>query len=217
MERTNQDGDALGAKSHCEIVELLSDIKELESNIKGFEVREDVLDIQQELGIEEFNEPEISKQFPIEQSLPIVPLPEIPQELLETETVEQKMKQFLSEKLSVKLHFNKVKDFLKKKGLRLPESNPLLPRATFTLKIDDKGKLVGLNIPDPEQEGLIKRIISIIKNKTKSSSEEESTPKGIVGKIKGIFTKIIPKKSEGEGGSVISGIVGKIKGILPGR
>jgi hypothetical protein len=217
LEGANQDGDTLGAKSHSDIVGLLSDIKELESNIKEFEVREDVLDIQQELGIEEFNEPEISKQIPVEQALPIVPLPEIPEELLQTETIEKKMKQFFSEKLYSKLHLKDVKDFLKKKGLRIPERDPLLPKATFNLKIDDKGKLVGFDIPNPEQESLIKHIISTIKNKTKTSSEEESTQKGIVGKITGIFTKIIPRRGEGEKESVISGLAGKIKAILPGK
>ncbi|MBN2603713.1 MAG: hypothetical protein JXA91_06250 [Candidatus Thermoplasmatota archaeon] len=217
MEKTNQDGDALGAKSHSEIVELLHDLKELESNIKEFEVKEDVLDIQHELGIEEFNEPEISKQFPIEQSLPIVPLPEIPEELLETETIEEKMKQFLSEKFSPKLHLGKVKEFLKKKGLKIPERDSLLPRATFTLKINEKGKLVGFNIPNAEKENLIKHLISIIKNKTKQPSEDETAPKGVLGRIKGIFTRIIPKKQEGENESIISGLVGKIKGILPGK
>ena len=217
MEQTNHDGDALGAKSHFEIVGLLQDIKELETNIKEFEVAEDVLDIQQELGIGEFNEPEISKQIPIEQPLPIVPLPEIPEELLESETIEKKMKQFFSEKLSAKLHLKEARVFLKKKVLRIPEEDPFLPRATFTLKIDNSGNLVGFNIPNPDQQNLIKHIVSIIKNKSKSSSEEESAPKGIVGKITGIFTKIIPRKGEGESESESSGIFGKIKGILPGK
>lgn len=215
MEETNHDGDALGAKSHFDIVGLLQDIKELESNIQKFEVKEDVIDIQQELGIGEFNEPEISKQIPIEQPLPIVPLPEIPEELLESEKIEKKVKKFFSEELPARLHLKEAGVFLKKKVLRIPDEDPFLPRATFTLNIDNSGNLVGFDIPNPNQQNLIKSIVSAIKNKSKSSSKEESAPKGIVGKITGIFTKIIPKKGEGESES--SGIFGKIKGILPGK
>jgi len=90
-------------------------------------------------------------------------------------------------------------------------------KSTFTLRIDDKGHLVGFNIkkPKPKKEKKSRRILLFRRKKGEvgASAEpaaEKPEVKGIKGKIIGIVSKIKPKKS----GSKVSGIVGKTKGIF---
>ena len=94
------------------------------------------------------------------------------------------------------------------------------PRSTFTLRINDQGDLAGFNIkkPKPIKEKKHRKLLPFRKGATEESEAEETTEEsGIKGKIKGIFSRVKPKKSGEESGSKISNIVGKLKGVIPRR
>ena len=88
---------------------------------------------------------------------------------------------------------------------------------TFTLGIDDRGKLVGYNIKKPKSERGHRRILPFGKSATEESGAKEAEEPGIKGKVKGLFSRIKPKQSGESGGSKISSLLGKIKGVLPKR
>ena len=88
---------------------------------------------------------------------------------------------------------------------------------TFTLRIDDQGRLIGYNIKKPKSEGGHRRILSFGKGTTEESGTNEAEEPGIKGKIKSIFSRIKPKQSGESGGSKISILLGKIKGVIPKR
>ncbi len=89
--------------------------------------------------------------------------------------------------------------------------------STFTLRIDDQGALVGLNIKKPKPEKKLRELLSFGKSATKESGAEATEEPGIKGKIKGLLSRIKPKQSGESGGSKISILLGKIKGVLPKR
>jgi len=88
---------------------------------------------------------------------------------------------------------------------------------TFTLRIDDQGRLMGYNIKKPKSEGGHRRILPFGKGTTEESGAKEAEEPGIKGKIKDLFSRIKPKQSGESGGSKVSSLLGKIKGVLPKR
>jgi hypothetical protein len=114
---------------------------------------------------------------------------------------------------------------LKKTGKSLPEEKrfhllpPREPRGTFTLRLDDKGNLVGFNIkePAPKLSVQLKQFIAS-KRKTKTPKEEQEPVKGIKGKLLRLLPKRGKKSEESEDQQGrFSGIISKIKNIIPSR
>jgi len=83
----------------------------------------------------------------------------------------------------------------------------MLQQSTFTLRLDEKGNLVGYNLKKPKP----------LKAPKQETSAPEPEVKGVKGKILRVVSKIRRKKSSKEGGSKLSGIGGKLKGIIPRR
>ena len=99
-------------------------------------------------------------------------------------------------------------------------------RSTFTLKLDKKGNLIGLNIKQPKEKIKIKTAVKGLIKRKPSEDKNEPSPdiklkeiKGITGKIKALPKVIkskIPsgKRNEDNKEVGLSKIVGKIKGIF---
>ena len=128
----------------------------------------------------------------------------------------------------------KIGNFLKRvkvnpSGIKTPELTELQNQlessevglrpgnTTFTLRIDDQGRLMGYNIKKPKSKGGHRRILPFGKGTTEESGAKEAEEPGIKGKIKDLFSRIKPKQSGESGGSKVSILLGKIKGVLPKR
>ena len=214
LEELDQKKRSSALKSHNEILDLFKELETIEENIKSPEVIEEII-IQPDISKQEIEQTDITGE--IEKDLDT---------LEDSVKKEKKHKlQFLSKLRKKKKPKEPKKRFLKLRRLKPKENEDvqgeLKPiKSTFTLRINDQGNLIGLNIKKPrskkEKKPLKLRLFK--RGAAKEEAPAETDVKGIPVKIKGLFSKIKLKKSGGSksegGGSKISGSAGKIKGIF---
>lgn len=201
-------------KSHEEILKLFKEIETIGKNINKPETIEDA-SIQPDIGIQD--ETQIKNKEEIEKD----------QQKLDGSGKKKKPKEPKIKKHFLKLRKSKLGEITDAESTELQNQlgktgkKPKLKGSTFTLKRDDQGNLVGLNIkkPRPKKE---KKSLSITLFK-RGEGKKEATPvetevKGIPVKIKGVISKMtskIPGGSKSESSeSKTSGVSGKIKGIF---
>jgi hypothetical protein len=184
----------LQIKSHEEILQLIKEIEELEHRINE-ESLEDM-----ESGIDTTTEP-----------IGEVPSVDSAEILINADSpiaTKKKLRFTLHRKPRRRESFEKTAfhSFL----------HPEPVRNVFTLRLNDAGELVGFDLkkPTPPREKI--QLRTIFKRKTpksESATIEEPTP-GLKGKLLRI-TRIFKRPNmRGEEGSKASGVIGKIKGIF---
>jgi hypothetical protein len=190
-DQATQKKESLEAKSHEEILEILKDIESVEIKLKD-----------NKPPLETYDDPvffEIGQDKHLGELDEEIHFLEVPPE---PETIENLHIQEI-EKQSHK------KDIADKKRIDTEVLDP--SNATFTLKLDEKGNLVGFNIKS-QMEKDKRRRFRLLKRESTSESTEEVL--GIIGKFKGLLSRLKPKGSGEEGSSKISNVIGKIKGIF---
>jgi hypothetical protein len=217
LEELDQKKVSATLKSHDEILDLFKKIETIEKNINNPEIIEDA-SIQPDIGIQD--ETQIKNKEEIEKDL----------QKLDGSGKKKKPKEPKIKKHFLKLRKSKLDEITDAESTELQDQlcktgkKPKLKGSTFTLKRDNQGNLVGLNIkkPRPKKE---KKSLSITLFK-KGEGKKEATPvetevkgiKGIPVKIKGVISKMtskIPGDGKGESsGLKTSGVSGKIKGIF---
>lgn len=217
LEELDQKKGSSALKSHNEILDLFKELETIEENVKNPEVIEEII-IKPDIAKQEIEQTDITG--------------EIEKDLDTSEDSVKKEKnhklQFLSKLRKKKKPKEPGKRFLKLRRFKSIKTEDihgeLKPiKSTFTLKINDQGNLIGLNIKKPitKKEKKPLRLKLFKKGAAKEEAPAVTDVKGIKGipvKIKGLFSKIRLKKSEASnsegGGSKISGVAGKIKGIF---
>ncbi len=206
------------SNSDDKISELIQEIESLEEALKDEKPIENVLPKTNDLEIEKEVFEEISE---------IEPQTELPrfEEVDETAESTKKLDVNIFSKRKPKppkekSNFNLFNKF-KRKNEQEEDIKPL--KSTFTLKLNKKGDLVGLNIkkPKPPKEKSKFRLKSLFKKSPKDEKvQEKEDVGGFKGKLIGIVSKLPFKKgnsttdSPKESESKISSIVEKIKGIF---
>jgi len=208
LEKLNQKKESSTLKSHGEILDLFKELETIEEKILNPEIIEEIS-----------AEPEIPKQHIQQTDI--------------TGEVEKKPKQKFLSKLQKKKKIKEPKKWFLKlrrnKSIKTEDIHGELKpvKSTFTLKINNQGNLIGLNIKKPitktEKKPIRKNLLKLFKKGTDKEAEsvekeEKKGIKGIPGKITGILSKIKLKKYSGGKGekdaSKVSGSVVKIKGIF---
>jgi len=228
--------DSSGLKTHDEILELIKEIESIEDKFKYLGVAPEN-HIGKEIVNQELEQTETTGELTVK---PYISADQTKSELKEiTHPYKRKDKKH-------KIHFPigihwrkearrpKIGNFLKRikinpSGVKTPELTELqnqlgssevglrLNNTTFTLRIDDQGRLMGYNIKKPKSAGGHRRILPFGKGTTEESGAKGAEGPGIKGKIKNLFSRIKPKQSGESGGSKVSSLLGKIKGVLPKR
>jgi len=228
--------DSSGLKTHDEILELIKEIESIEDKFKYLGVAPEN-HVGKEIVNQELEQTETTGELTVK---PYISADQTKSELKEiTHPYKRKDKKH-------KIHFPigihwrkearrpKIGNFLKRikvnpSGVKTPELTELqnqlgssevglrLDNTTFTLRIDDQGRLIGYNIKKPKSAGGHRRILPFGKGTTEESGAKGTEEPGIKGKIKNLFSRIKPRQSGESGGSKISSLLGKIKGVLPKR
>ena len=228
--------DSSGLKTHDEILELIKEIESIEDKFKYLEVTPEN-HIGKEIVNQELEQTEATGELT---GKPHISADQTKSELKEITHPDKRKDKKHRINFPIGIHWRKearwpkIGNFLKRikvnpSGIKTPELTELQNQlessevglrpgnTTFTLRIDDQGRLMGYNIKKPKSEGGHRRILPFGKGTTEESGAKEAEEPGIKGKIKGLFSRIKPKQSGESGGSKVSSLLGKIKGILPKR
>ena len=228
--------DSSGLKTHDEILELIKEIESIEDKFKYLEVTPEN-HIGKEIVNQELEQTEATGELT---GKPHISADQTKSELKEITHPDKRKDKKHRIHFPIGIHWRKearwpkIGNFLKRikvnpSGIKTPELTELQNQlessevglrpgnTTFTLRIDDQGRLMGYNIKKPKSEGGHRRILPFGKGTTEESGAKEAEEPGIKGKIKGLFSRIKPKQSGESGGSKVSSLLGKIKGVLPKR
>jgi hypothetical protein len=222
-------------KTHEEILDLLEEIDLIEEKIKKIDKFDETSNEQS------YSENDIINSDNLSESLDELEFIEISNENLDddgeliftevptnselNELIRKKDKEKVLFKNGLgqkKLHFkirrrkkNEISGSLDE--LDLSKTNNFMPKkSTFTIRISNKGELIGLNIKKPKikSQNILKRFHFLKNEKNKETSSEESVDKtNIFRKIFGKLARIKLKTPEGET-SRLSNVLSKIKGIF---
>ena len=228
--------DSSGLKTHDEILELIKEIESIEDKFKYLEVTPEN-HIGKEIVNQELEQTEATGELT---GKPHISANQTKSELKEITHPDKRKDKKHKIHFPIGIHWRKearwpkIGNFLKRikvnpSGIKTPELTELQNQlessevglrsgnTTFTLRIDDQGRLMGYNIKKPKSEGGHRRILPFGKGTTEESGAKEAEEPGIKGKIKDLFSRIKPKQSGESGGSKVSSLLGKIKGVLPKR
>jgi hypothetical protein len=228
--------DSSGLKTHDEILELIKEIESIEDKFKYLGVAPEN-HIGEESVNQELEQTEATGELTGKSH---ISASQTKSELKEITHPDKRKDKKHKIRFPIEIHWKKeikwpkIGNFLKRikvnpRGIKTPELTELQNQlgssevglrpgnTTFTLRIDDQGRLIGYNIKKPKSEGGHRRILPFGKSTTEESSAKEAEEPGIKGKIKGLFSRIKPKQSGESGGSKVSSLLGKIKGVLPKR
>lgn len=228
--------DSSGLKTHDEILELIKEIESIEDKFKYLEVAPEN-HIGKEIVNQELEQIEATGELT---GKPHISVNQTKSELKEITHPDKRKDKKHKIHFPIGIHWRKearwpkIGNFLKRikvnpSRINTPELTELQNQlessevglrpgnTTFTLRIDDQGRLMGYNIKKPKSEGGHRRILPFGKGTTEESGAKEAEEPGIKGKIKGLFSRIKPKQSGESGGSKVSSLLGKIKGVLPKR
>jgi len=228
--------DSSGLKTHNEILELIKEIESIEDKFKYLGVAPEN-HIGKEIVNQELEQTEATGELT---GKPHISADQTKSELKEITHPDKRKDKKHRIHFPIGIHWRKearwpkIGNFLKRikvnpSGIKTPELTELQNQlessevglrpgnTTFTLRIDDQGRLMGYNIKKPKSEGGHGRILPFGKGTTEESGAKEAEEPGIKGNIKGLFSRIKPKQSGESGGSKISSLLGKIKGVLPKR
>ncbi len=228
--------DSSGLKTHDEILELIKEIESIEDKFKYLKVAPEN-HIGKEIVNQELEQIEATGEL---MGKPHISVNQTKSELKEITHPDKRKDKKHKIHFPIGIHWRKearwpkIGNFLKRikvnpSRIKTPELTELQNQlessevglrpgnTTFTLRIDDQGRLMGYNIKKPKSEGGHRRILPFGKGTTEESGAKEAEEPGIKGKIKGLFSRIKPKQSGESGGSKVSSLLGKIKGILPKR
>lgn len=228
--------DSSGLKTHDEILELIKEVESIEDKFKYLGVAPEN-HIEKEIVNQELEQTEATGELT---GKPHISANQTKSELKEITHPDKRKDKKHKIRFPIDIHWRKetkwpkIGNFLKRikvnpRGVKTPELTELQNQlgssevglrpgnTTFTLRIDDQGKLIGYNIKKPKSGGGHRRILPFGKSATEESSVKEADEPGIKGKIKGLFSRIKPKQSGESGGSKVSSLLGKIKGVLPKR
>ena len=228
--------DSSGLKTHNEILELIKEIESIEDKFKYLGVAPEN-HIGKEIVNQELEQTEATGELT---GKPHISADQTKSELKEITHPDKRKDKKHRIHFPIGIHWRKearwpkIGNFLKRikvnpSGIKTPELTELQNQlessevglrpgnTTFTLRIDDQGRLMGYNIKKPKSEGGHGRILPFGKGTTEESGAKEAEEPGIKGKVKGLFSRIKPKQSGESGGSKISSLLGKIKGVLPKR
>ena len=192
-DQSTQKKESLEAKSHDEILEILKDIESIEIKLKN-----------EKPSLESHDDPVF---FEVGQDKQLGELDEI--NFLEVPPEPETIENVHIQDTEKQLQKNNIADKKIKKKIDTEVPDP--SNSTFTLKLDEKGNLVGFNIKSQIEKDKKRRFRLSKREPTSESTEQES---GIIGKFKGLLSRLKPKGSGEEGSSKISNIIGKIKGIF---
>jgi hypothetical protein len=221
---TNHRQDASGVKTHEEILALFRELKIIEERVKNLQLPEDEL-FDTDIMLQEV---EVPRQ-PIE-TLEELQL-EIPSENIRlnrqntrdhVSLLKRQKKESHSGKRVKRIYFSKkghpdnrtistetdLQQHAEETG---DEVKPV--KSTFTLRFTEDCTLVGLDIKKPKPPNEKKGFLRLRRRNTEKGEQPKEVPEpGLKGKMKRLFSKIIPQKTkEGEPGG---GIGGKIKGLF---
>jgi len=228
--------DSSGLKTHDEILELIKEIESIEDKFKYLKVAPEN-HIGKEIVNQELEQIEATGEL---MGKPHISVNQTKSELKEITHPDKRKDKKHKIHFPIGIHWRKearwpkIGNFLKRikvnpSRIKTPELTELQNQlessevglrpgnTTFTLRIDDQGRLMGYNIKKPKSEGGHRRILPFGKGTTEESGAKEAEEPGIKGKIKGLFSRIKPKQSGESGGSKVSSLLGKIKGVLPKR
>ena len=228
--------DSSGLKTHDEILELIKEIESIEDKFKYLGVAPEN-HIGKEIVNQELEQIEATGELT---GKPHISANQTKSELKEITHPDKRKDKKHKIRFPIGIHWKKeikwpkIGNFLKRikvnpHGINTPELTELQNQlgssevglkpgnTTFTLRIDDQGRLIGYNIKKPKSERGHRRILPFGKGTTEESGAKEVEEPGIKGKIKGLFSRIKPKQSGESGGSKVSSLLGKIKGVLPKR
>jgi len=228
--------DSSELKTHNEILELIKEIESIEDKFKYLGVAPEN-HIGKEIVNQELEQTEATGELT---GKPHISADQTKSELKEITHPDKRKDKKHRIHFPIGIHWRKearwpkIGNFLKRikvnpSGIKTPELTELQNQlessevglrpgnTTFTLRINDQGRLMGYNIKKPKSEGGHRRILPFGKGTTEESGAKEAGELGIKGKIKGLFSRIKPKQSGESGGSKVSSLLGKIKGVLPKR
>jgi len=228
--------DSSGLKTHDEILELIKEIESIEDKFKYLEITPEN-HIGKETVNQELEQIETTGELTSKSQIPKNQTKSELKEITHPDNRKDKKRKI---RFPIGIHWGKeikwpkIRNFLKSikansNGIKTPELTELQNQlgssevelrpgnTTFTLRIDNQGRLIGYNIKKPKPGGGHGRILPFGKGTTEESSAKGAKESGIKGNIKGLFLRIKLKQSGESGGSKISSLLGKIKGVLPKR
>ena len=228
--------DSSGLKTHDEILELIKEIESIEDKFKYLEVTPEN-HIGKEIVNQELEQTEATGELT---GKPHISANQTKSELKEITHPDKRKDKKHKIRFPIEIHWGKetkwpkIGNFLKRikvnpSGINTPELTELQNQlgssevglrpdnTTFTLRIDDQGRIVGYNIKKPKSKRGHRRILPFGKGTNEELGAKEAEEPGIKGKVKGLFSRIKPKQSGESGGSKVSILLRKIKGVLPKR
>lgn len=223
---TNQRRDASEIKTHEEILSIFQELDRLEKLVKNNLLPEnehadtDVMLQEMERAephIETIKEPRLKKPINI-----IQPHKQKQQSLLSL--YERHKKEQTFGKRVKRIYFSKKEqpsDLVPSAETELKHDKETrdevkIVKSTFTLHITDEGSLVGLDIKKPSPPKAVNGFFERRRHRMETSEQANEVPaSGLKGKMKRVFSKIIPQRSKEV--EISGGIGGKIKGIFKRR
>jgi hypothetical protein len=220
---TNQRWDASEIKTHEEILALFRELDRIEERVKNLHLSEDEgFDTTTVLQEVERAEPSIKRIREPRSEKSIKSIQRKKQKkLLHLFLFEHHKKEQDSRKKVKRIYFSKKEypsDFVPSAETEIEhgkeageEVKPV--KTTFALHITDDGSLVGLTIKKPKPSKPENEFFERLRHRTETGEETEEKPAtGFNGRMKRLFSKIIPRRSEE--GETSGGIGRKIKGIF---